>query len=132
MSAWQRFKAFPKAVRVWCWILAAATVYLIANTIYLNSESPHYHTTAYSSTVTRLSASQMNNLCHSPTGRAMQLANSSSVATCHNAQSIEQQKAISAWLLVLVAFALLTLLLVFQSKTRSTPQATASPPGWTP
>src|SRR5258706_7130690 len=96
MSAWQRFQAFPKAVRVWCWILLAGVIYLLANTIYLSSESPYYYTTSGGVTLSGLDASQMNNICQSPAGRIMQLVHPSSVTTCNNAQGIEQQKAISA------------------------------------
>jgi hypothetical protein len=153
MSAWQRFKLFPKATRVWSWILAAAAAYFLVNTIYLNTESPYSYINVDGVTLTGLNAAQMNNICQSPAGHAMQIAHPSSATTCNNAQSIEQQKAISAWLLVLLLAALVTLLVVSWNKTRPAatgaaqrgpvapgpapvgwppPPGSAFPPGWSP
>jgi hypothetical protein len=127
MNAWQRFKAFPKAARIWCWILAAASIYLIANTIYLNAESPYYYISPGGATINGLNASQMNNFCHSAAGQTLQIASASSATTCNNAQSVEQQKAVSAWVMVLVLIALVTLFVVFWRKTFSASRVSSAP-----
>lgn len=138
MGAWQRFQAFPKAARAWCWALAAASACLLVNIIYVNTESPYWYTGADGTTVSGLTASQMNGICVTPAGQAMQLVNSSSAVTCSNAQSVEQGKAVSAWLLVFALAALITLVGVFWNKTlragqraAAAPGGTPPPPGWT-
>src|ERR1019366_9674524 len=101
MNAWQRFSAFSDAARAWCWILAAGAVLDLIYLVYLNVTTPYTFVSGNGNSVA-MNVSQANNRCPNDLGSF----SSSAMASCRNAASLEQQKAVFAVGIILIIIAL--------------------------